>query len=454
MPNAGKKGGKKWDGKKTSGGGDNKSEMSIDAAALLSGLGMGAAGGLPGMSANPMLMSGTMGGDAMQNLAMMSMLSGAGGGAAGAGGVVNVKMNPMQLMQMNQAVQVQARVTEQAKKDEREKELQEAVDLDREGRGCHHKPNHQNGSQVETDETSDTEKEDSEMNPRQRKRLRRRKRAEAEKKELEDCKAKLAEEVAARGVAEAQVNHITTLADEERAMLEAEATPGRLLPSGRLTRGRALSASHVHDLTPGKSSLLAAVDAARAIGKSHMVVTFKEPDEPEITTVQQSQAQEDETMEEPPPKPRRERQRRGTASPSSTEVPLKDQFAMLRKNQMAEPRAKKLTDERRAVMLVMAVKDIASDCTEEPPFDKMPKGMGVMLKIEAGSILAVVNKSKDKRQRITELESGLGVKAFDLTRRSREAVSKFMVRVLFAIGFNEMSLHDHENWDDIMGAYE
>ena len=133
---------------------------------------------------------------------------------------------------------------------------------------------------------------------------------------------------------------------------------------------------------------------------------------------------------------------------------MKDQFAMLRENKTAEPRAKKLTDERRAVMLVMAVKDIASDCTEEPPFDKMPKGMGVMLKIEADSILAVVNKSKDKRQRITELESGLGVKTFDLTRRSREAVSKFMVRVLFAIGFNEMSLHDHENWDDIMGSYE
>ena len=46
-----------------------------------------------------------------------------------------------------------------------------------------------------------------------------------------------------------------------------------------------------------------------------------------------------------------------------------------------------LTDEIRAVMLVMAIKDVATECTEEPAYDKMPKSMGAALKVEAESIL-------------------------------------------------------------------
>ena len=86
MPNAKPKGGKKWDGgtKKNSGGGDKK-EVTID--------------GMP--------MSGVMGGGPMDSLSLMSMMSGgAVAGATGGAGTINVKMNPMQLMQYNQAMQV------------------------------------------------------------------------------------------------------------------------------------------------------------------------------------------------------------------------------------------------------------------------------------------------------------------------------------------------------------
>ena len=243
-------------------------------------------------------------------------------------------------------------------------------------------------------------------------------------------------------LAEAQVEHINQVADMERRALAAE-------PVGRITRGRALSADNVL-LTPGKSSLLEAVDTARAMNKSRMVVTFSDAADKSDALPAET---ESETSEIPSPKPRRERKRHGkVASPASTEVPdMKDQFAALRKAGTKRPAEKKmLTDELRAVMIVMAIKDIATECTEEPAYEKMPKSMGAALKVEAESILHVVSKSKDKRQRITELESGLGVTAFNLERNSREPVVKFMVRVLFAIGMNDLTLHDHENWGEVM----
>jgi hypothetical protein len=446
MPNAKPKGGHKRDGganKKNSGGGDRK-EVTIDAAALLGAPGMM---GFPGLSASPMggaiPMSGMMGGGPMDSLSLMSMMSGgAVAGATGGAGTINVKMNPMQLMQYNQAMQVQSRVAEQARMDARDKELEAAVAKDREKRGNRSGANHQQVSPTETDDTSDTDQGEQALNRKQRKRIRRRAKKDLKNQEFDDCKAQLEEERKARLLAEAQVEHINQVADMERRALAAE-------PVGRITRGRALSADNVL-LTPGKSSLLEAVDTARAMNKSRMVVTFSDAADKSDALPAET---ESETSEILPPKPRRERKRHGKlASPASTEVPdMRDQFAALRKAGTKRPAEKKmLTDELRAVMIVMAIKDIATECTEEPAYDKMPKSMGAALKVEAESILHVVSKSKDKRQRITELESGLGVTAFNLERNSREPVVKFMVRVLFAIGMNDLALRDHENWGEVM----
>ena len=201
-------------------------------------------------------MSGMMGGGPMDSLSLMSMMSGgAVAGATGGAGTINVKMNPLQLMQYNQAMQVQGRVAEQARQDARDKELQAAVAKDREARGHRSAPDHQQVSQTETEDTSDTEDQgDLSLNRKQRKRLRRKARKDLKNQEFEDCKAKLEEERKARVLAEAPVEHINQVADKERrTLLEADR------PAGRITRGRALSADGVL-LTPGKSSLLEAVD--------------------------------------------------------------------------------------------------------------------------------------------------------------------------------------------------
>ena len=224
--------------------------------------------GFPGMSASPMggaiPMSGMMGGGPMDSLSLMSMMSGgAVAGATGGAGTINVKMNPMQLMQYNQAMQVQGRVAEQARMDARDKELQAAVAKDRETRGHRSTPDHQQVSQTETEDTSDTEDQgDIGLNRKQRKRIRRRAKKDLKNQEFDDCKAQLEEERKARLLAEAQVEHINQVAEMERRTLAAE-------PAGRITRGRALSADNVL-LTPGKSSLLEAVDTARAMHKSRM----------------------------------------------------------------------------------------------------------------------------------------------------------------------------------------
>ena len=128
---------------------------------------------------------------------------------------------------------------------------------DREARGHRSAPDHQQVSQTETEteDTSDTEDQgDLSLNRKQRKRLRRKARKDLKNQVFEDCKAKLEEGRKARVLAEEQVEHINQVADKERrTLLEADR------PAGRITRGHALSADNVL-LTPGKSSLLEAVD--------------------------------------------------------------------------------------------------------------------------------------------------------------------------------------------------
>jgi len=461
-----KRGTQRGGGRGSGRGGDRKPDKSVDVAQLLAPVTSMATGAT---TANPLLLGGAMnplgamGGDANSQLAMMQMLGGLGSTGT-TGGAMSVKMTPYQMVGFQQMAMQHQQQQAAAVEEKRREEIKAAVLKDREIQAAREptpKITLFDSEEGATDDDVGTLAEETEQLSKSQ--LRRRKKQEEQARKAEEQQQQMKELADRVEKAEGKLEVFKKAAEAEHQ--EAQQDLGRTRSNSVYgtadspAKNRLLMAYEEVKRKGGGLSVRFEEGKALAQSQGGLVITTTAPKGVLKSTKHTQYASHVDTDSESIPtsvdtgRPLRSSRKRtgdaGIVTPISGGTSSKDQIAMLAARKKKVKSAAPMTNEQRAIAFVMMVKECAAECAGPPDADMFKEVQGEYAD-DAKTYLAIVDASKDKSQRRTELGEGLGNRKFPLERASGEKWLTYIARIIYTLEYNEVELQSHESFSEIV----
>ena len=444
-------------------GGERKTDKSVDVAQLLAPATMMAPGA---PTVNPLLGGamhplGAMGGDPNSQLAMMQMLGGVGATST-TGGKMSVQMTPYQMVGFQQmAMQYQQQQQQQAE-EKRVKEIEAAVLKDREIHARDPTPKTTCDSEEgATDDDVGTLAEETEQLTRSQLRRRKQKEEQARKAEEQQQQMKALADRVEKAEGKLEVFEKAAEAECQDAQQDLRRTRSNSVYGTADSPSKSRLIMAYEEVKRKGGGLSVRFEEAKPVAQSHggMVITTTTPKGVLKPTRATQYASHVDTDSDSAPtsvdtsRPLRSSRKRsgdaGKVMPIGGGTSSTDRIAMLVARKKKVKSAAPMTNEQRAIAFVMMVKEMAAECAGPPDADMFKEVQGEFAD-DAKKYLAIVDASKDKSQRRTELGEGLGNKKFRLERASGEKWLTYIARIIYTLEYNEVALQDHEGFSEIV----